>query len=66
MGVDVEALKDEESAYVKALYVIKDASDIRFRAPLYRWDWVYNLTAAGRKHNKAIDFVHHFAYKVSW
>ena len=64
MGVDMEALQDTSSDYVKALNTIKVAISQRPQTPLYAFDIIYNILPAGRKHNQAIQLVHQFAYKV--
>ncbi|XP_067928638.1 cytochrome P450 4V2-like [Watersipora subatra] len=64
MGVDMGALHDGESDYVKAVYLVKEAVAVRQRTPWYWPDFIYNSLPVGRKVNKAIDTMHQYAYKV--
>lgn len=64
MGTNIDALHNEDSEYVKAVYVVKDALAIRQRSPWYWPNFIYNNIPIGRKVNKGIKLMHEFAMKV--
>ncbi|XP_067946150.1 cytochrome P450 4V2-like [Watersipora subatra] len=64
MGVNIGALRDGNSEYVKALQVLKEAADSRPQKLLYYIDMVYNNTAIGQENNRCLRLVHEFSYKV--
>lgn len=66
MGVEMNALENGESDYVKAVYQVKEAIAIRQRTPWYWPYWLYNMLPVGRAVNKNIKLMHDYAYKVSF
>jgi len=64
MGVNVNALAGGQSEYVDALQLIKDETIERAKNPLILPDVTFNMTAAGRRTNKAISLAHKFTMQV--
>lgn len=64
MGVNMDALHNQDNEYVKAVYLVKDAMAVRQRTPWYWPDVVYNNLPQGQKVNEAIDLMHQYALKV--
>jgi len=66
MGVNMDALHNGESEYVKAVYLVKDAIAVRQRTPWYWPDFLYNyFTPMGWAVRRSINLMHQFAYKVT-
>lgn len=64
MGVKINAQKDSESEYVKALYIIRASIMGRVPRPWLWLDVVYNLTTEGRHSNERLKIVKDFTLKV--
>ena len=64
MGVDMNALHNGESDYVKAVYQVKEAIAVRQRTPWLWPDFIYNALPVGREVKKNIKIMHDYAYKV--
>ena len=50
--------------YIKAVYNLTDLISVRGLNPLYLIDWIYALTASGRKMKKACTIVHEHSEKI--
>ena len=64
MGVDMKALQNGTSDYVKAVYQVKEAVAVRQRTPWYWPPWIYSMLPVGREVNRNTKLMHDFAYKV--
>lgn len=64
MGVDMNALNNGESDYVKAVYQVKETIAVRQRSPWLWPDLIFNATASGQLLKKNIKVMHDYAYKV--
>ncbi|OQR71070.1 cytochrome P450 4V2-like [Tropilaelaps mercedesae] len=64
MGVKIHAQENSGSAYVKALYVVGASIIERISKP-WRWvDFLYNISADGRRYNHSLKILHDFTRKV--
>lgn len=61
----MDALHNNGSDYVKAVYLVKDAIAVRQRTPWFWPDIVYDNLPIGKKVNQGIATMHKYAYKVS-
>ena len=64
MGVNIDALDNEDDEYVKDVCFIKDQIQLRSRSMFHRNDFVFNNSSWGRRVNKATDRTHNFTLKV--
>jgi len=66
MGVKVNAqsVTGEKHKYAEAISDIAQSHSKRFRNPLLLNNFLYHLTAGGRKYKKAVQFVHNFTMDV--
>lgn len=65
MGVQMDALHNRESDYVKSVFLAKDTIFHRMRSPWLWNDWIFNLSSSGRKLNKAVELMQTYVLKVS-
>ncbi|GBP23750.1 Cytochrome P450 4d1 [Eumeta japonica] len=64
MGVSVNAQKDSESEYVKAVTDISEVISKRMRHPLLRTDAFFKLSSAKMRHDQALSVLHRFTEQV--
>ena len=64
MGKNINAQKDSDSEYVKAVYESSDLVFQRQKGPWLWSDFVYKLTPAGAKWRKCISILHSFTNQV--
>ena len=54
-------LSGKRPPYIKAVYDLVDLVNERFFTPLYSVDWIFNLTASGKRYKEACRIVHEYA-----
>ncbi|KFD57384.1 hypothetical protein M514_01895 [Trichuris suis] len=64
MGRHVDAQKDSESAYVRAVYTLNGIIHRRQRNPLLRSDFVHRLFSDGKEQERCLKILHSFTWKV--
>ena len=64
MRTNIEAQKDEENSYVKAVYDFAVISTQRTLKPWYTNDFIFNLSALKRKSDELVSVLHGFTEKV--
>ncbi|GBP23752.1 Cytochrome P450 4d2 [Eumeta japonica] len=64
MCVSVNAQKDSESEYVKAVTDISEVISKRIRHPLLRTDAFFKLSSAKMRHDQALSVLHRFTEQV--
>ncbi|KAK9886188.1 hypothetical protein WA026_015700 [Henosepilachna vigintioctopunctata] len=64
MGVKINAMKDADSEYVKAIYIVADIVLHRWFRPWLHPNLLFKLSPSGREQQRNIRIVHEFAEKV--
>ncbi|XP_069704257.1 cytochrome P450 4C1-like [Periplaneta americana] len=64
MGVAVDAQKNSDSAYVRAVRSMADVVFCRIATPWFYPDFIFRLTALGRKQKKNLAVLHNFTNSV--
>ncbi|XP_076585043.1 cytochrome P450 4V8 [Chaetodon auriga] len=64
MGKKIYAQSNSDSEYVQSVYKMSDIISRRQRTPWFWYDFVYKYFGEGRVHDKTLEVLHSFTYKV--